>query len=462
MSSSPPGIEPGLKSPKTTEDLGVPYALVEDLILRRCLLEGKTSVTGLSEALCLSTSLVDKVVQELREKKEIEVLGMVGRDYNLTLSGLGQQHATDRHSQSRYAGACPVSLQLYRDVVARQRLAVQVNREMLKTAFSDLVIADELLDELGPALNASGAMFLYGPPGTGKTSIAERIVRISPDQVLVPHAVEVDGQIISVFDSTVHVPSDQQPDDLDPRWVLCNRPRVIVGGELIGSMLDLTYDRTSGVYLAPLQMKANNGVMIIDDFGRQVMTPDQLLNRWIVPLDRRIDFLSLNYGVSFEVPFDVKVVLSTNLDPSDLGDEAFFRRIQSKIFIGSITEDAFDWILARVAHAMGVGCDGESAAYLRMLCIQEGGDLRPYLPADVCKLVKALAQYEGSSPVLDRRTINRVLSLYYTKGLGGPGGYGKSNSTIDQMTAEITAAAAGGEVAAADPEPADTGPVSTF
>ncbi|MEZ5166941.1 MAG: AAA family ATPase [Acidimicrobiales bacterium] len=454
----------GLRPPKSPEELGVPYALVADLVLRRCLLEGKTNVTGLSNALALTAGLVDKIVQELREKKEIEVLGMVGRDYTLALTGLGQQHATDRLAQSRYAGACPVSLNHYREVVAAQKLAVYVNREMLKAAFSDLVISDELLDELGPALNANGAMFLYGPPGTGKTSIAERIVRISPDHVLVPKAVEVDGQIISVFDSTVHIPADTQPDDLDPRWVLCNRPRVIVGGELTGSMLDLTYDTSSGVYLAPLQMKANNGVMIIDDFGRQVLTPDQLLNRWIVPLDRRIDFLSLNYGVSFEVPFDVKVVLSTNLDPSDLGDEAFFRRIQTKIFIGAITEDAFDWILARVAHAMGVACDGESAAYLRMLCIQHGGDLRPYLPADVCKLVKALALYEGIAPGLDRNSIDRVLRLYYTKGLGEPGGYGKATSeAVMPAPAAATPApspAASGPAPAPAPAPAPQ--VSTF
>jgi hypothetical protein len=456
--------DPGLRSPKSPEDLGVPYALVADLVLRRCLLEGKTNVTGLSNALALNAGLVDKIVQELREKKEIEVLGMVGRDYTLALTGLGQQHATDRLAQSRYAGACPVSLEHYRSVVAAQRLAVHVNREMLKTAFSDLVISDELLDELGPALNANGAMFLYGPPGTGKTSIAERIVRISPDHVLVPKAIEVDGQIISVYDSTVHAPAETQPDDLDPRWILCHRPRVVVGGELVGSMLDLTFDQTSGVYLAPLQMKANNGVMIIDDFGRQVLTPDQLLNRWIVPLDRRVDYLSLNYGVSFEVPFDVKVVLSTNLDPTDLGDEAFFRRIQTKIYIGSITEDAFDWILARVAHAMGVGCDGESAAYLRMLCIEQGGDLRPYLPADVCKLVKALALYEGISPVLDKHSIDRVLRLYYTQGLGEPGGYGKSSEPLDASA--VTGAPAAQAPAAPNPAaaPATSAPaqVSTF
>jgi len=270
--------------------------------------------------------------------------------------------------------------------------------------------------------------------------------------VLVPRALEVDGQIISVFDQTVHIPADEQPEELDARWVLCSRPRVVVGGELTGAMLDLTYDQSSGVYLAPLQMKANNGVMIIDDFGRQVLTPDQLLNRWIVPLDRRVDYLSLNYGVSFEVPFDVKVVLSTNLDPSDLGDEAFFRRIQTKIFIGAITEEAFDWILSRVAHTMGVGCNADSAEYLRMMCIREGGDLRPYLPADVCKLVKAVAQYEGKPSVLDQANIDRVLGLYYTRGVGGSGGYGKSDAR--RSMAEILDSPKGSE--------AVSGPVSTF
>jgi len=446
----------GMKAPKTPEQLGIPYALVSDLVLRRCLLEGKTNIEGLSKALALHAGLVDKLIQELRDKKEIAVLGMEGRDYTIALTNLGRQHANDRFAQSRYAGAAPVSLKDYRTVVGSQRQAVHVNRDMLKTAFSDLVIADELLDELGPALNANGAMFLYGPPGTGKTSIAERIVRLSPDRVLVPKAVEVEGQVISVYDRTVHVEADTQPADLDPRWVLCQRPRVVVGGELTGSMLDLSYDHTSGVYLAPLQMKANNGVMIIDDFGRQVLTPDQLLNRWIVPLDRRIDYLSLNYGVSFEVPFDVKVVLSTNLDPSDLGDEAFFRRIQSKIYVGAISEDSFDWILARVAHAMGVGCDAEAAEYLRTLCVEHGGDLRPFLPADVCKLIKALAQYEGIPPVLDRTTIDRVLGLYYTRGFGGPGGHAKSElvAPVAEMMAKL-------DVEQTTPAPV-AGPVVTF
>lgn len=402
------------RPPKGVDDLGIPYALVHDLVLRRCGMEGRTNVTSLSNALALGPTLVDKMVQEMREKKEIEVLGMVGRDYMIALTDLGQRRARDRMELSSYAGAAPVSLGEYRRVVGLQQQSVYVNRDLLRDAFSDLVLDDRLLDELGPALNANGALFLYGPPGTGKTSIAERVVRISPDMVLVPHAVEVDGQVLIVFDPTVHVPADVQPDDLDPRWVLCHRPRVIVGGELTSSMLDLAHDSTTGVYLAPLQMKANNGVMVIDDFGRQVFTPDELLNRWIVPLDRRIDYLSLNYGVSFEVPFDVKVVLSTNLDPSDLGDEAFFRRIQSKVYVGSISDESFDWILAREAHASGVACDSDSSVYLREVCRAHSGDLRPYLPAVACKLVVAVATYEGIGASLDRETVDRVMRLYFT------------------------------------------------
>ncbi|MFQ5557153.1 MAG: AAA family ATPase [Acidimicrobiales bacterium] len=419
MTDRPPTSDWGLRAPRCADELGIPPALVTDLVLRRCQLEGKVTVSALATALALHPVLVDDLVRELREKKELEVLGMVGRDYLLALTELGQRHASDRISQSRYAGAAPVCLSDYRVVCARQRMTVPVNRETLKNAFSDLVIADAMLDELGPALMTNGAVFLYGPPGTGKTSIAERLVRISPDLVLVPRAIEVDSQIISVFDSTVHIPADTQPEDLDPRWVVCQRPRVLVGGELTGDMLELTYDQSSGIYLAPLQMKANNGAMIIDDFGRQVLTPDQLLNRWIVPLDRRIDFLSLNYGVSFEVPFDVKVVLSTNLDPADLGDEAFFRRIQSKIYIGPIDDRCFDWILARAAHAMGVTVDPDAGEYIKQVCLRRGGDLRPYLPGDVCRLTKAVAAYEGVVPVLDRESVDRVLSLYYTKDPNG-------------------------------------------
>jgi hypothetical protein len=261
-----------------------------------------------------------------------------------------------------------------------------------------------------------GAIFLYGPPGTGKTSIAERMIRVYGDVVVIPKAVEVDGQIITVFDPTVHIPIETQPIDLDKRWVLCRRPCVIGGGELTTNMLDLGFDEKSGVYLAPLQMKANNGMFVIDDFGRQTMTPAQLLNRWIIPLDRRIDYLSLNTGVKFEVPFELKVVFSTNLEPAALGDEAFFRRIQSKVFIGPVTDEAFDEILHRVSTAQGIRCDAADATYLRELTRSRGdGDLRPYVPVMVCEILRSICSYDGTEAVFNRHTLDRVAEIYFTR-----------------------------------------------
>jgi hypothetical protein len=278
------------------------------------------------------------------------------------------------------------------------------------------VISDRLLREVGPAAIAGGAMFLYGPPGTGKSSIAERLLRIYGDQVLVPHAVEVDGQIISVYDPVVHRPFDPQPSDIDPRWMLCKRPFIIVGGELSADKLDLAYQAASGTYLAPVQMQANNGVLVIDDFGRQAtLTPAELLNRWIVPLDRHIDYLSLDYGMKFEVPFDAKIVFSTNLEPATLGDEAFFRRIQSKILIPTIADDQFDEVLRRVAIAEEVELTPDASTHLRWMSRELGdGDLRPYLPGSVCKILKAICTFEERPLVLDPPMIERIASMYFT------------------------------------------------
>jgi hypothetical protein len=242
------------------------------------------------------------------------------------------------------------------------------------------------------------------------------MIRAYGDMVLIPHAIEVDGQIITVLDPTVHVPAREQPPEVDRRWVLCHRPCVIAGGELLPSMLDLSFDERSGVYLAPLQMKANNGMFVVDDFGRQSMTPAQLLNRWIVPLDRHIDYLSLNTGVKFEVPFNVKVVFSTNIPPAALGDEAFFRRLQSKVYIGPISDADFDLILRRVTTAHGVACTAADASYLRHLVSSRGdGDLRPYVPSMICEILRMICQYEGVPLAMSRPMLDRVAGMYFTK-----------------------------------------------
>jgi hypothetical protein len=294
-------------------------------------------------------------------------------------------------------------------------------------------------------------MFLYGPPGTGKSSIAERLLRIYDDKVLVPYAIEVDGQIVTVFDPIVHRPAPDQPGDLDPRWVLCDRPSIIVGGELVGSMLDLQYQADSGIYLAPLQMQANNGILVIDDFGRQSLTPEQLLNRWIVPLDRQIDYLSLDYGMKFEVPFDAKIVFSTNLSPEVLGDEAFFRRIQSKILIPTIDDEQFDEVLRRVATAMKVELAPGAAAHLRHVSKNKGdGDLRPYLPGAVCKILKSICAFAKLPPVLDDDMIDRVAAVYFTHA-GKTRGEGDGPPSLGSL--RELAAAAKPSATAAEPAP---------
>ena len=232
---------------------------------------------------------------------------MVANDYELTLSQAGRKLAQDRYSISQYVGAVPVSLTAYQQAVRKQTQRQKVGREQLREVFHDLVLEDSMLDRLGPAIVSNSQIFLYGPTGNGKTSIAERLVRVYTDSVYVPYALEVQGQIANIFDTVVHKPLDPE-ENSDRRWIRCNRPCIAVGGEMVKEMLELRYEETLGYYTAPLQMKANNGMFIIDDFGRQMMNPRDLLNRWVVPLDRRLDFLSLRTGVTFPVPFETLVV----------------------------------------------------------------------------------------------------------------------------------------------------------
>ena len=413
--SEPEGDVIDISIPRSVADLGIPVSLVHDLVLRQALVQGRTSTLRLSAKLALSPALLTPVIEDLRELRYLEVQGVENRDYLLAPTDAGRAQATDRMTLSRYMGPTPVSLSAYSAIIARQHAEPTANLEQLKEAFSDLVISDDLLREVGPAAIAGGAMFLYGPPGTGKTSIAERLLRVYDDYVLVPHAVEVDGQVITVFDPVVHEPVPEQPPDIDPRWILCKRPFIIVGGELNGSMLDLAYQSGSGVYLAPIQMQANNGILVIDDFGRQTLSPQALLNRWIVPLDRQVDYLSLDYGLKFQVPFDAKIVFSTNLQPTTLGDEAFFRRIQSKILIPTITDDQFEEVLRRVAEAHGIDMTPDAPTHLRWMSRELGdGDLRPYLPGAVMKILKSICVFEDLPLRLDPGMIERIAHIYFT------------------------------------------------
>lgn len=397
------------------QTLGVPGSTVIDLALRRALREGQTSTLRLAEALCVSPILMEQAVEQLRRDGLIEIHGMEGRNYILTLSESGKRQAHERMAVCRYAGPVPVSLADYARTVRSQHTNQRVTRDTVRRALSDLVILPSVMEELGPAIHAQGAMFLYGPPGTGKSSIAERLIRVNEDSVLVPHAVEVDGQIISVFDPVLHEPVQPQPERLDRRWVRCHRPSIVVGGELTAGQLDLTLQEHAGIYLAPLQMQANNGILVIDDFGRQTLTPEQLLNRWIVPLDRAVDFLKLDYGLKFEIPFLAKIVFATNLEPARLADEAFFRRIRSKIHIPPIDDATFDEVLNRAAASTGITLAPDAPAALRTGSRERGdGDLRPYLPKAICELVGSITEYDDLPPLLDAPMVDRALSLYFS------------------------------------------------
>jgi hypothetical protein len=402
--------------PQTIEDLGIPQALVMDLMARRLLLEGQSTLGLLNQKLKISVPIISTVFQQMRQQQLVEVKGMLGNDYVFTLSAAGRAMASERFQINQYAGAAPVSLQDYHAATHAQAARVNIDRETLREAFSDLIIPDRLLDQLGPALISQNSIFVYGPTGNGKTSVAERMLRVYQDAVLIPYAVEVDGQIISLYDPVVHQPIDFEDPDLDPRWMLCRRPCIVVGGELIPSMVELRLDEATGIYAAPLQMKANSGIFIIDDFGRQLMSPRDLLNRWIVPLDRRVDYLTLRYGVKFQIPFELMVVFSTNLDPSDLADEAFLRRIHNKIYVEAVAADVFDQIFVRVVESRGVPYDGDSAEFLRKVCLREGRtELRACYPADICRIMQSISEYEHRPVEMRKADIERAAALYFAK-----------------------------------------------
>ena len=402
--------------PETFEELGLAQSFVTDLVLRRLILEGFSSLSSLSPTLKLSVSIIDIIFKHLRAQQLIEVKGMIGNDYSFVLSQAGRQLASDRFATVQYASAAPVSLKDYVAATKLQAAKVFVDRRTLRLAFSDLVVPDRLLDQLGPALISQNSIFLYGPSGNGKTSIAERMLRVYQDAILMPYAVEVDNQVIQLYDPVVHQRIEMDDPEIDPRWILCKRPCLVVGGELVPNMLELRLDDASGIYAAPLQMKANNGIFIIDDFGRQLISPRDLLNRWIVPLDRRVDYLSLRYGIKFQIPFEMMVVFSTNLDPSDLADEAFLRRIQNKILIEPVEPHVFDQIFQRVFRAREVPYNDDSAEFLRNLCLQDGREyLRACYPMDICNLLISISRYEHRQVGATREDLERAVNLYFAR-----------------------------------------------
>ena len=404
------------RAPTKPEDLDIPLSLVDDLLLRCLFTRASCSLKELSRTLKLSFPLLHSVFQRLRQQQYFEVTGMEGNDYVFTLSGIGREIASKRFAVCHYAGPAPVSMKTYEEAVRAQAVDLRLNPSLLKDALKDLVLTDRFLDQLGPALASQKSIFLYGPTGNGKTSVVSRLFRIYQDAIAIPHAVEVDGQIIVLYDPAVHEKLAADTDGLDQRWVVCRRPCIIIGGELEPGMLELQLEESTKVYAAPMQMRANNGMLVIDDFGRQIVSPVSLLNRWIVPLDRRVDYLTLRYGLKFEIPFEMIVVFSTNLDPNDLADEAFLRRIHNKIYVEAVDDKVFDRIFHRLVKERQIPFEKNSSAILRKLCLHLGpNELRACYPADILDILTAISAYQGKTVEVTPESLKRAVLLYFTK-----------------------------------------------
>lgn len=401
--------------PRTAAETGIRKANLEGLALKVLYLTGPLSLFELSRHTKLSLEVVEEIFERLRAEQLCSVTGLVGNVPTIAITGHGRTRALELLSLCQYSGPAPVSMDSYKQRVRKQSAHnVEIHAEEMQHAFSNLVMEDKMLSQLGTALNSGSSIFLYGPTGTGKTTIAETLSHvISEDRVWIPYAVEIDGQIITVFDPLVHKRVEKAPAS-DERWVLCQRPAVMAGGELTIEMLDMQFSAVSKYYAAPLQMKANNGLLIIDDFGRQRVQPEALLNRWVVPLDRRIDFLTLTGGQTIEIPFEVMVVFSTNRNPSEILEDAFLRRVQTKIKVDAVSEEQFCEIFRRVAKPLGLQCDEglllDLARFIRETLKEP---LRPCYPRDLMNQICWSAKYEGKKPVIDRESLMRAVDAYF-------------------------------------------------
>jgi hypothetical protein len=408
--AAPPRFQPAQAS--SIEETGLPSSLVFDLVLKHAFFEGITTLGRLGQRSKLNSAIIHSIYRQLQKEHLCETRSMVGYDYEITLSSKGRSRAELALRRSHYAGPAPVSLADYNRAVSEQAMQFEVTADSLKNTLSDLVVSDSLIRQLGAALTVGGAIVLYGSTGNGKTSIAERLHRVSRSLIYVPYAVEVAGQIVTVYDPMIH--RAEPGGESNSRWVLCSRPMVKVGGELRAEMLEPRLDEMTQSGVAPISMKANNGILLIDDFGRQRISPLELLNRWIVPLDRGTDVMSLWSGVSFEIPFQVLVVFATNLALSDLAEDAFLRRLKNKIKIESFEEAPFRDLLRRVSTEKGIPCSPQAEDFIVEECRRHSPDgLRACYPGDLLSIVAGLAKFEERTPSLEPADVEQALNLYF-------------------------------------------------
>jgi hypothetical protein len=411
--------------PQTIAETGLNPDVLSQLMLKT-LVGGEMSGTQLAESMRLPYSVLEAMVQHARVEKLIEVRGTSGTGtagYRYALTDLGRERAMQFLDISRYVGPAPVPLAHYTAYV-RACMAARpvVDRERLSRGFDHLIVNDAMYDQLGPAVNSGKSLFLYGAPGNGKTVVAEGIGRAFGTEIHVPHAIDVDGQTITVFDPVNHVsaaavgPSTSVISTAarDRRWETIKRPVVVVGGELTLEMLDLTFNPISRFYEAPIQMKANGGVFVVDDFGRQRIPPRDLLNRWIVPLESRVDYLTLHTGRKFEIPFNVFIIFATNLKPESLADEAFLRRIPYKIRAKNPTVDEYSRIFEMNCRRRGLTFDPQTIKYLQRKYYEPRGlQMRACHPRDLVEQVVDMCRYQGWTPEITTDRLDAACAAYF-------------------------------------------------
>lgn len=407
-------------APHTLDDLGLSSSMVDDLLLKRLFLGGPQTAGSVADRLALPFLVVLGNLSELRRLHFTHVTGSDGygeRNYIYVLTEEGGNRARSAFERNMYDGPAPVPLDAYvKSVKAQSVRDVPITRRAVEEAFADLILDREIINEIGPAMNAGQSLFFYGAAGNGKTAMATRMTRAMGSDVFVPYAIEVDDSIIELFDPVSHVATPDQYGSDDPRWIRVKRPTVVVGGELKLENLDLSYSMTRKTYEAPYQMKANTGMFLIDDFGRQQMSPADLLNRWIVPLEGRVDFLKLQTGRKIEVPFDELLVFSSNLDPTQLMDEAFTRRIKYKVKARDPNREMFRQIFQLACRSFSVPFDENGFLYLvDEHYVKTGRPFRGVHPRDLLDQVVALARFIEEPPRMTPELLDAAVGTYFLR-----------------------------------------------
>ncbi|MFO0809136.1 MAG: ATPase [Gemmataceae bacterium] len=422
-------------SPETLREAGLNPGLLHDMILRTLYQSGVMLGLDLAKFLCLPFKIVEEGIRFLKDEKCVEVTGgeIIGRvSYRFALTDLGRRRAQDAATQCAYVGPAPVPLEDYVEQTYRQAVTgLACNPDTLRSHFSHLVLKEDLFNAIGPAIISGKSVFIYGPPGNGKTAMARAIgdfMNSAGGSIYVPHAIQAEGGIITIYDPSLHQLDDERHGSgdetdarirellntgtVDARWVRIRRPVIVTGGELNLDMLDLRYNAAANFYQAPLHVKANGGVFLIDDFGRQLVSPKELLNRWILPLEDRHDFLTVASGKKFQVPFEQLIIFSTNLDPKDLVDDAFLRRIRHKVQVHAPSREVYEKIFGAVCKRLGMSTSADSIEYLYNRYYNQGRTPRASDCRDLLEIVQSICRYRRQPVHLTRDLMAEAASSF--------------------------------------------------